>query len=76
MLSHHGDLTAADQAVLDPSSIVQHTIQLKRASDDGEHESNLGARLDLGVGGSGVIGRMLSITCGGRQIGNGVIGWN
>ena len=54
-----------------------HTVELKHTSNDnGGHGSDLGDRLDLGVGGCGVIGRMLSITSGGREIGNGVIGWN
>ena len=53
-----------------------HTLQLKHAANDGEDGSDLRDRLDLGVGGSGVIGRMLSIKSGEREIGNGVIGWN
>ena len=36
----------------------------------------LGQRLELGVGGEGVIGKMVSVSCSGVEVGNGVVGWN
>lgn len=38
--------------------------------------AELGQRLDLGVGGHGVIGKMVSVACDGQDLGNGIIGWN
>ena len=38
--------------------------------------AELNRRLDLGVGGEGVIGKMVSVSCNGLDLGNGVIGWN
>ena len=72
--SQHGDLTAAHPSAAASSSLV-HTIQLKD-TPDGQTASELRERLELGAGGAGVIGRMLSVVDGGREIGNGVIGWN
>ena len=79
--SHHGDLTAKNDEepmVVNHASMIVHNVELKHASNDNGrgYGSDLGDRLDLGVGGCGVIGRMLSVTSGGREIGHGVIGWN
>ena len=38
--------------------------------------AELRQRLDLGVGGEGVIGKLVSVACNGTDLGNGVIGWN
>lgn len=38
--------------------------------------AQLGRRLELSVGGEGVVGKMVSVTCSGVEIGNGVVGWN
>ena len=38
--------------------------------------AQLTQRLDLGVGGEGVIGKMVSVSCNGDDLGNGIIGWN
>lgn len=57
------------------STSMLHTIRLEH-TPHGKDESELEERLDLGVGGGGIIGRLLSVTGGGREIGNGVIGWN
>ena len=40
------------------------------------NEVELDRRLDLVVGGQGVIGRMMSVFSGREKIGDGVIGWN
>lgn len=37
---------------------------------------SLGRRLDLGVGGEGIIGRRVSFLQGREVIGEGIIGWN
>ena len=72
--SQHGDLTAAHPSVAASSSLL-HTIHLKD-TPDGQTASELTERLELGASGAGVIGRMLSVVDGGREIGHGVIGWN
>ena len=72
--SPHGDLTAGDPSVATSSSLF-HTIRLGN-TPDGQTASELRERLELGAGGAGVIGRMLSVVDGGREIGNGVIGGN
>lgn len=51
------------------------TIQIKD-TPNGQNESELGERLNLAVGGSGVIGRLLSVVAVGGEIGNVVIGWD
>lgn len=38
--------------------------------------SSLERRLDLGVGGKGIIGRAVSIVAGGAVLGQGIVGWN
>ena len=38
--------------------------------------AELSQRLDLGVGGEGVIGKMVSVSCNHRDLGHGIIGWN
>ena len=72
--SQHGDLTAAHSSAAASSSLL-HTIHLKD-TPDGQTASELRERLELGAGGAGVIGRMLSVVDGEREIGNGIIGWN
>ena len=72
--SQHGDLTAAHPSRAADSRLL-HAIQL-RDTPDGQTASELRERLELGAGGAGVIGRMLSVVDGGREIGSGVIGWN
>ena len=72
--SHHGDLTAAHPSRPAEEPLL-HTIQLKD-SPDAQTAAELRERLELGAGGAGVIGRMLSVVDGGREIGSGVIGWN
>ena len=39
-------------------------------------EVELDTRLDLYVGGKGVVGRMVSVLNGKEKLGDGVIGWN
>ena len=72
--SQHGDLTAAHQAGFGDTERL-HAVRLRHSSD-GNNDMQLGERLELGVGGSGVVGRTLSIMRGGKGVGNGVIGWN
>ena len=38
--------------------------------------AELTPRLELGVGGEGVIGKMVSVSCDGDELGDGIIGWN
>lgn len=72
--SQHGDLTASHQAGLGDTERL-HAVRLRHSSN-GNNDMELGERLELGVGGSGVIGRTLSVMRGGEEVGNGVIGWN
>lgn len=85
--SNHGDLTATPPSAL--SSIAAHAYGASDyldnvpqplnfvVSDDGETAvAKLGERLELAVGGEGVIGKMVCVTSGGLELGDGVIGWN
>ena len=83
--SHHGDLTSASSSY--PTSSSAHsapdclgTVHRSLSfviPDDGETPmAKLGERLELAVGGGGVIGKMVSVTRGGLEFGDGIIGWN
>ncbi|SMR53114.1 unnamed protein product [Zymoseptoria tritici ST99CH_1A5] len=58
----------------DPSTIL-HMIPLPHSIQP-DVPFDLGRRLDLGVGGEGIIGRRVSFVTGGRVVGEGVMGWN
>ena len=62
----------ASDCMIDGSQALSFVV-----SDDGETAmAKLGERLELAVGGEGVIGKMVSITSGGSEFGDGIIGWN
>ncbi|CCX17436.1 hypothetical protein FPQ18DRAFT_332510 [Pyronema domesticum] len=61
----HGDLTC-----ISPSEPVMYSLPLRSGL------SSLERRLDLGVGGKGIIGRAVSIVAGGAVLGQGIVGWN
>ena len=70
LFSQHGDLTAPNKdAAVAP-------ICLKTIEGQTAHEVELDTRLDLFVGGKGVVGRMVSVLNGKEKLGDGVIGWN
>ncbi|KAK0514157.1 hypothetical protein JMJ35_003879 [Cladonia borealis] len=69
-IHQHGDLTAPNKdAAVAP-------ICLKTIEGQTAHEVELDTRLDLFVGGKGVVGRMVSVLNGKEKLGDGVIGWN
>lgn len=68
--SQHGDLTARD---IDSSSVM-HTSTMGQSGK--RDEVDFGERLELDVGGRGVIGRMVSVVRGKERLGDGIIGWN
>ncbi|KAL8827423.1 MAG: hypothetical protein Q9191_003190 [Dirinaria sp. TL-2023a] len=86
-IHNHGDLTVAPSLTLpsvaahvdcasgildDASEALDFVV-----SDDGQMAmAKLGERLELAVGGEGVIGKMVSVTSGGLEYGDGIIGWN
>ena len=70
LFSQHGDLTA-----LNKDGIVV-PISLKAIKGHAAHEVELDTRLDLFVGGKGVVGRMVSVLNGKEKLGDGIIGWN
>ena len=70
VLSQHGDLTAPNK----DGAIVP--ISLKIIKGHAAHEVELDTRLDLFVGGKGVVGRMVSVLNGKEKLGDGIIGWN
>lgn len=81
--SSHGDLTAASSSsISSPASDASEGFDsqsgfLNFVSNDGETAiAELGERLELAVGGEGVIGKMISITSEGLELGDGIIGWN
>ena len=68
--SQHGDLTAPNKdAAVAP-------ICLKTIKGQTAQEVELDRRLELFVGGKGVVGRMVSVLDGKEKLGDGVIGWN
>ena len=70
LFSQHGDLTA-----LNKDGVVV-PIFLKTIKGHATHEVELDTRLDLFVGGKGVVGRMVSVLNGKEKLGDGIIGWN
>lgn len=69
--SRDGDLrsnTITDSSIL-------HRIALPKDVKFGT-AFDLNARLDLGVGGDGIIGRRVSLIGDERVIGEGIMGWN
>ena len=70
IFSPHGDLTAPNK-----DAAVAPTY-LKTIKGQAAHEVELDMRLDLFVGGKGVVGRMVSVLDGKEKLGDGVIGWN
>ena len=81
--SNHGDLTTTPSSSVsslasEASSgwdAAQHVLRLT-STDSMIATAELRQRLDLGVGGEGVIGKMVSVACNGNDLGNGIIGWN
>jgi hypothetical protein len=69
--SRHGDLRST---VVDDSSIL-HRIAIPMDSRPGT-PFLLKEKLDLGVGGAGVIGRRVSLLNGQVVAAEGVLGWN
>ena len=70
MFSQHGDLTAPNKV------IAAAPIYFKTIKGQTAHEVELDTRLDLFVGGKGVVGRMVSVLNGKEKLGDGIIGWN
>ena len=70
VLSQHGDLTAPNKH----GAVVP--ISLTIVKGHAAHELELDTRLDLFVGGKGVVGRMVSVLNGKEKLGDGIIGWN
>jgi hypothetical protein len=54
---------------------ILHCIELPTDLNAGA-KFPLRMRLDLGVGGNGVIGRRVSLLASGRVVGEGIMGWN
>ena len=78
--SCHGDLAASPSfstpsLASSTSQVANHALQFVHG-EGGMAVAQLGRRLELSVGGEGVVGKMVSVTCSGVEIGNGVVGWN
>ncbi|KAI9835716.1 MAG: hypothetical protein M1819_001893 [Sarea resinae] len=76
-IDRNGDLTdplssAAGQPL---HSFPFELVSLKGHSDP-DYGFDLPERLDLGVGGRGIVGRKIRLLCGGERVGEGVIGFN
>ncbi|KAA8896053.1 hypothetical protein FN846DRAFT_296942 [Sphaerosporella brunnea] len=65
-----GDLTAG----VESAGNVLHSLLPLELAEKGQLV--LDRRLDLGVGGDGIIGRTVSVVKGGIVLGEGIIGWN
>ncbi|KAF8543891.1 hypothetical protein BDD12DRAFT_873869 [Trichophaea hybrida] len=69
-----GDLTVGASSA---GEIVYSLLLLKAAAAAGSGLLALDRRLELGVGGDGIIGRVISVVGkGGVVLGEGIIGWN
>ncbi|KIW22931.1 uncharacterized protein PV07_11176 [Cladophialophora immunda] len=70
----HSGLDSDSEDEYDPSNPVLYSFFVDTASDS----TTVDVRLNLGVGGDGVVGRTVSIVDGRRRklLGEGVIGWS
>ncbi|KAG7008110.1 hypothetical protein G7Y79_00007g022350 [Physcia stellaris] len=76
----HGDLAASPSSstsslASSTSQVANHALEFVHG-EGGMAVAELRQRLELSVGGEGVIGRMVSVSCSGVEVGNGVVGWN
>ena len=69
--SRDGDLASGN---LTESSVL-HRFAVPQVACDG-HAFSLDHKLDLGVGGDGIIGRRVSFVNQHTVLGEGIIGWN
>ncbi|KAH7119953.1 hypothetical protein B0J11DRAFT_72792 [Dendryphion nanum] len=78
-IHHDGDLNAT-AATLPPNHIPANPFYAFSLKENSESVVRLAQRLDLGVGGAGIIGRRVSLVARGVDgevnIAEGVIGWN
>lgn len=72
--SRTGDLRADPQGLLEEECVL-HRFAVPGSAID-RVPFSLERRLDLGVGGEGIIGRRVSFLQGRCVLGEGIIGWN
>ena len=71
------DLTLSTNPVMHRFYIDQLSSTVTKSADDSSVASTVLRRLDLGVGGTGVVGRTVSVMNEQQVVvGEGIIGWN